>query len=203
MTLPDTSQILPPTGTPPEAVVIGTSAGALDALSTILPKLPADFPLPIMVVVHLPAAQDSLLAGLLQTKCQVRVIEAGDKEPIQRGTVLIAPPDYHLLVEKEHVLSLSDDDPVNFSRPSIDVLFETAVDAYGAALVGVILTGANNDGAKGLRAVNDAGGITLVQRPDLAYTSAMPLAALTACPAARALSLDEIAQNLLEIARYG
>lgn len=189
--------------TPPRAVVIGASAGAIEALSTILPKFPEGFALPIMIVVHLPPAQDSLLPGLLQSKCRITVVEAGDKEPIRAGTAYVAPPDYHLLVEKNQELSLSDDDPVNFSRPSIDVLFESAADAYGEALVGVILTGANNDGSRGLRAVYDSGGLTLVQRPELAYTATMPLAALTACPAAHPLSLDEIAARLMEIARFG
>ena len=129
------------------AIAIGASAGALDALSIILPTLPPEFPIPVLVVVHLPADKESLLASLLNAKCQIEVREATDKEPIKCGTIYFAPPDYHLLVEAEQSLSLSADEPVNFSRPSIDVLFESAADAYGSHLVGVILTGANNDGA--------------------------------------------------------
>ncbi|HEY4308909.1 MAG TPA: chemotaxis protein CheB [Pirellulales bacterium] len=183
------------------AIAIGASAGALDALSIILPALPAGFPIPVLVVVHLPADKESLLANLLDAKCQMDVREAADKEPIQFGTIYLAPPAYHMLVENDQSLSLSADEPVNFSRPSIDVLFETAADAYGSSLVGVILTGANNDGAYGLRTVVERGGIALVQRPDQSYASAMPLAALSACPQAQSLSLNEISDYLSSLAK--
>lgn len=184
----------------PEAIVVGASAGALDALSGILPALPRDYPLPVMIVVHLPADKDSLLTDLLRSICQIDVREAEDKEPIVGGTAFIAPPDYHLLVESDRRLSLSSEEPVNYSRPSIDVLFESAADAYGSGLIGVILTGANDDGARGLRAVEKEGGMMLVQRPELAYASAMPRAALDACPDARAMALEEIADYLVEVA---
>ncbi|WP_165223409.1 chemotaxis protein CheB [Aquisphaera insulae] len=184
------------------AIVIGTSAGAVEALLAILPQLPREFRLPILIVVHLPADRESLLPGLLGARCLVDVREAEDKEPIAAGTVYLAPPDYHLLVEGDGSLSLSSEEPVLFSRPSIDVLFESAADAFGPGLIGVVLTGANNDGARGLRAIMDAGGIGLVQRPDLAYSSTMPQAALDACPGAQALTLDEIAARLME-ARSG
>jgi len=127
----------------------------------------------------------------------VDVREAEDKEPLEAGTVYFAPPDYHLLVELDRRLSLSSEEPVLYSRPSIDVLFESAADAYGSGLVGVVLTGANSDGARGLRAVRDAGGVALVQRPDQAQVAAMPQAALDACPGAVPLSLDEIASFLI------
>ena len=179
-----------------EAIVIGASAGAFDALSTLLPALPQDYPLPIMVVVHLPSDKESVIADLFQTKCQLRVKESEDKESIQPGTVYFAPPNYHLLIEKDKRLSLSSEEEVIYSRPSIDVLFETAADAYGTGLIGVILTGANNDGANGLKAVTNAGGIALVQQPGLAYASAMPQAAMKACPSAQALSLEQIAVYL-------
>jgi len=115
------------------------------------------------------------------------------------GTVYFAPPDYHLLVETDKSLSLSSDEPVLFSRPSIDVLFESAADAYGFALIAIILTGANQDGAKGMHAVVEAGGIALVQSPDGAFASAMPEAAIATCPSARVMSLDAIAAYLQEI----
>lgn len=182
----------------PGAIVVGASAGALEALSAILPALPGGYPLPILVVVHLPPDRKSLFADLLDAKCRLGVREAEDKEPIRGGTVYLAPPDYHLLVEADGRLSLSSEEPVRFSRPSIDVLFETAADAYGAGLVGIILTGANSDGARGLRAVLVAGGTALVQRPDTAYSPAMPQAALDLCPEARAMSLGEIAAYLME-----
>jgi two-component system chemotaxis response regulator CheB len=181
-----------------QAVVMGASAGALDALSSVLTKLPRGFSLPILIVTHLPPDKDSILSSLLASKCEIAVREAEDKEPIVPGVAFIAPPDYHLLVEKDGHLSLSSDEAVQFSRPSIDVLFESAADAYGNALVGIILTGANDDGARGLRAIADAGGLVLVQRTDLAYASTMPRAALAACPTAREMTLEEIATYLCE-----
>ncbi|MBL8713951.1 MAG: chemotaxis protein CheB [Alphaproteobacteria bacterium] len=180
----------------PTAIVIGASAGALGALSVILPELPAGFPLPVLIVVHVPADRDNLMAELLQAKCQIRVCEAEDKDSIRPGVAYLAPPDYHLQVEPSLDISLSNDEAVMFSRPSIDVLFETAADAYGEGLIGVVLTGGNSDGAKGLRAVIDAGGRGLVQRPDEAFATAMPFAAAEACPEALMLGLSDIAAYL-------
>jgi two-component system chemotaxis response regulator CheB len=182
-----------------EAVVIGASAGALEALSVILPALPADYKLPLFIVVHVPPDKKSILAELFQDKCAIQVREAEDKEPISGGTAYFAPPDYHLLIETDKSLSLSDDEPVLYSRPSLDVLFESAADAYGAGLVAIVLTGANQDGAKGLRAVAEAGGTAIVQSPQGAYASAMPEAAIAECPAARVLSLKEIAIYLQDV----
>ena len=181
-----------------KAVVIGASAGALDALSKILPALPGTYPLPVMVVVHLPVDKKSVMAELFQKKCRLTVCEAEDKQPLEPGTVYFAPPDYHLLVETDFRLSLSTEEPVLFSRPSVDVLFETAADAYGDSLIGIVLTGANNDGARGLKTIADKGGMALVQDPENAYASAMPQAALTACPGALVLGLDQIAELLQE-----
>lgn len=174
------------------AVVIGASAGAWDALSVILPALPQTFNLPVMVVVHLPPDRKSLLAELFAEKCSMDVAEAEDKEPILGGVIYFAPPDYHLLIEPNNTLSLSSDEPVLFSRPSIDVLFESAADAYGPALTAIVLTGASEDGARGLAAVIAAGGTAIVQRPEDAYAAAMPQAALARSPGARVLSLEEI-----------
>lgn len=176
-----------------EAVVIGASAGAFEALSVILPTLPLHYRLPVMVVVHVPPDKKSILAELFRDKCSVAVVEAEDKEPIRPGTVFFAPPDYHLLVEADRSVSLSDDEPVHFSRPSVDVLFESAADAYGPTLVAVILSGANQDGARGLQAVVAAGGTAIIHNPAEAYAAAMPEAAIAACPTARVMSLEEIA----------
>jgi two-component system, chemotaxis family, protein-glutamate methylesterase/glutaminase len=184
---------------PAEAVVIGASAGALEALSAILPALPARFRLPLIVVVHMPPYEPTALADLFQRKCRLEVREAEDKEPINAGTVYIAPPNYHLLVEVGRSLSLSSDEPVFYSRPSIDVLFESAADAYGSALIAIILTGANHDGAKGLTAVTAAGGVALIQSPTEAFAPVMPEAAIAACPKARILSLNAIAAYLQEV----
>lgn len=180
----------------PAAVVIGASAGAIDALGTILPALPASYPLPVLIVVHVPARRQSRLAELFSSRCPLTVKEAEDKESILPGTIYFAPSDYHLLVEPDFTLSLSSDEPVLYSRPAIDVLFQSAADAYGDGLTGIILTGANADGAAGLRAVHAAGGTALVQDPATAQGPAMPRAALAACPAARSYALDTIATFL-------
>lgn len=182
-----------------EAIVIGASAGAIEALSVLLPSLPQDFALPILIVVHVPLDKGSLMADLFAAKCKLEVCEAEDKAPIRRGVVYFAPADYHLLVEADKRLSLSSEEPVNYSRPSIDVLLETAADAYEDGLVGVVLTGANSDGAKGLRRVCKLGGRALVQRPDAAYAAAMPEAALAACPAAEAMTLEQLAETLKQL----
>lgn len=182
----------------PRAVVIGASAGAIQALSEILPALPADFPLPILIVVHVPADRDNILASLFEKKCRMAVREAEDKEPALGGVIYFAPAGYHLLVEEEGTLSLSSDEEVMYSRPSIDVLFESAADAYGSAVIGIILTGANSDGAKGLKAIAAAGGTALVQDPATAYASAMPRAALSECASACSTTLAQIVNFLVK-----
>jgi two-component system chemotaxis response regulator CheB len=153
-----------------------------------------------MVVVHLPPDTRNVIAELLSPKCRIRVREAEDKEPLESGTAYVAPADYHLLVEHDGSLSLSSEEPVRFSRPSIDVLFETAADAFGSALIGIVLTGANDDGSRGLKAVIDAGGIGLVQSPETAHVATMPRAALAMCPTARAMTIPEITAYLCEVA---
>ncbi len=180
-----------------EAIVIGTSAGAIASLSRLLPSLPQDFPLAILVAVHVPADQPHSISHLLQTKCRITVKEAEDKEPILPGTVYFAPPDYHLLVEADHRLSLSNEEPVNFSRPSIDVLFESAADIYRENLLALVLTGANHDGAQGARTVGRAGGMVWVQNPDSATARMMPESALAACPTAEAFSLADLTDLLV------
>ncbi|MBD3817386.1 MAG: chemotaxis protein CheB [Brevundimonas diminuta] len=181
---------------PDQAVAIGASAGGVQALLTLLPALPADFPWPIFIVLHVPADRGNVLAPLFEAKCRLEVKEAEDKETARPGVVYFAPSNYHLLVESNGDLALSSDEAVNYSRPSIDVLFESAADAYGAGLTGVILTGANDDGAAGLSAVAAAGGIALVEEPAAAYAQAMPQAARNACDAALALPLERIAEHL-------
>lgn len=179
-------------GTPIQAGAIGASAGAVQALLAILPALPASFSLPVLVVVHVPPDRSNMLVPLFQSKCRIKVKEAEDKEPVENGVAYFAPSDYHMLVETDGCVALSTDEPVNYSRPSIDVLFESAADYYGSALAGVILTGANHDGAAGLKAVADVGGVAIVENPDGAYASAMPTAALEATPSARIMSHDQI-----------
>lgn len=178
------------------AVVIGASAGGVQALLALLPSLPADFNLPILVVLHVPADRSNVLAPLFASKCALAVKEAEDKEPVEPGVIYFAPSDYHLLVEADGSLALSSDEPVNYSRPSIDVLFESAADAYGPDLVGLVLTGANEDGAAGLKAVAAAGGLTFVEDPASAHARTMPEAALRACPVAQVMSLARILEVL-------
>jgi two-component system chemotaxis response regulator CheB len=160
-----------------DAVVVGGSAGAVDVLGALLPALPADFSLPIIVVVHLPARRASLLPPLFAARCALPVREPEDKQPIEPG-IWFAPPDYHLLIESDHSFALSIDQPVRFSRPSIDVLFESAAHAYSARLLGVVLTGANDDGAAGAREIRKRGGVLAVQSPETAIASEMPRAAI-------------------------
>jgi two-component system, chemotaxis family, protein-glutamate methylesterase/glutaminase len=179
-----------------DAVVIGTSAGGVEALSTVLPALPASLVASVFVVLHLPREKPSLLVDIFTPKCALPVREAEDKQPIEPGTVYFAPPDYHLLIDDGPALALSSDEAVHFSRPSIDVLFESAADIYGARLLGIILTGASEDGASGLDAVRRAGGCTVVQQPETAQASLMTEAALKRGPADFVLPLERIAELL-------
>ena len=157
-----------------KAIVIGGSSGALDALGLILPALPRGFLLPLALVLHVPAGKPNGLVDLFRATTALSVKEAEDKEPLAAGTLYVAPPSYHLLLERGGHFSLSIDQPVHFSRPAIDVLFESAADAYGAALAGILLSGANEDGAHGLARILAAGGSTVVQDPETAMARQMP-----------------------------
>ena len=181
-----------------EIAVVGTSWGGLAALHQILGALPSSFNLPIVVVQHRHKDSGQFLPRVLQDDTRLSVCEVEDKSPIVGGSVYIAPANYHVLVERGH-LSLSTDDPVAFSRPSIDVTFISAADTYRAAAVGVVLTGANSDGARGLKRIADRGGLAIVQRPDTAESPVMPAAALRFVPAARVLTLPEIAELLASL----
>jgi two-component system chemotaxis response regulator CheB len=176
-----------------DAVVIGASAGGVEGLSVLLPALPAGLRLPVFIVMHLPREHRSLLSEIFAPKCALRVSEAEDKAPAGPGCVYFAPPDYHLLLDEGPSMALSVDEPVHFSRPSIDVLFESAADLYRQQLLGIILTGASRDGADGLAAVRKAGGITVVQQPVGTYQSHMADAALKLGPVDYVLSLEGIA----------
>jgi two-component system chemotaxis response regulator CheB len=180
---------------PLEAVVIGGSAGSIAVLGELLPELPADFP-PVLIVVHVLSSSSSALADIFVPRCAMRVAEAESGSPIERGCVYFAPADYHLLVEPTRRCALSIEPPVHFSRPAIDVLFESAADAYGPALAGVILTGASADGALGLRAVSDRGGRAIVQDPATAQVATMPEAAIAAVPLPRVIPLSALVAEL-------
>jgi two-component system chemotaxis response regulator CheB len=179
-----------------EALVIGGSAGAVSSLAQVLPSLTPDFPWPIILVVHVPSGKQSGIANLFLSICRLSVKEAEDKEPLLAGTIYVAPPDYHLLVEVDRRLSLSDDPPVHHSRPSIDVLFQSAANAYGRNLLAILLTGANQDGAQGIQAICQAGGMAFVQRPQASQARVMPETALAAAPAAVPIDLDAIGRLL-------
>ena len=178
-----------------EAIVIGASAGGVEALCAVLPALPARLAACVLIVLHLPRQRPSLLAEIFAARSVLPVSEAQDKEPPRPGRVYVAPPDYHLLVDAGPVLALSTDPPVRFSRPSIDVLFESAAGVFRERLLGIVLTGANADGADGLAAVLRAGGRGLVQRPDDAQVGAMPEAALRRAPAAEVATLAGMAER--------
>jgi two-component system chemotaxis response regulator CheB len=178
-----------------EIVVVGTSWGGLAALRELVGSLPPEFELPIVLVQHRHRESDALLASLIQDRTRLSVSEVEDKTRIARHNVYIAPADYHLLIEPGS-FALSTEEPVRFSRPSIDVTLASAADSYAERTVGVVLTGANADGARGLRRIADRGGLVLVQRPDSAESPTMPAMALREVPEARVLTIGEIAKHL-------
>ncbi|MEH6450320.1 MAG: chemotaxis protein CheB [Oleispira sp.] len=182
-----------------KALVIGVSAGGLQALASIIPLLPADFPLPIIIVQHRKMLPYDYLAPYLDELSKLSVISAALHAPILPGYVYIAPSGYHLLVERSETLSLSIDAKVNFSIPSIDVLFESAAICYQEHLIGLILTGANSDGSLGLQSINLSHGLSLVQQPETAEFPAMPLAAIEASQIDYIIPLSEIASFLITL----
>jgi two-component system chemotaxis response regulator CheB len=180
-------------------VAIGASWGGLDAVRTIVADLPRTFPAPIVVAQHrAPESHRTAFTELVASVTPLRVCEPGDKDRLEPGSIYLAPPDYHLLVEGES-LGLSVDEPVAYSRPSIDVLFDSAADAFRERCVGIVLTGANADGAHGLSRIAELGGTAIVQDPAEAERDEMPLAALDAVPSAQVLRLREIAPALVAL----
>ncbi|GEM_PF-76937 len=190
--------------TPPlnfvEVSVSDTGVG-MAALTKLLPVFPKEYPLPIIVVQHLHPSQGDFMPKYFDKKCALTVKEADEKEPIKPGYIYFAPPNYHLLVEDDETFSLSADAKVNFSRPSVDVLFESAVDAYKSGLIGIVLTGANDDGANGLRLIKKQGGLTIVQDPETAEVPLMPQSAMKATKVDYVLSLEEMGNLLVELGK--
>ena len=180
-------------------VVIGTSLGGLKALAAILSELPADFRLPIAIVQHRTRDNGDTLRATLQLVSRLTLEEPDDKAEIKPGRVYLAPPNYHLMVEEGH-FALSTDPPVEYSRPSVDVLFESAAIAYGPDLIGVVLTGANRDGGRGACAIKERGGYLIVEDPRTAESPVMPKAALALTPVDQVLPLGEITAALVEAA---
>lgn len=183
----------------PGAVVIGGSAGAFEPLTKILSVLPRGFPLPIAVVLHVAPGRPSLLSQVLSPHCALPVHEVDDKEAIAAATVYVAPPNYHLLMEKTGHFSLSVDDLVHFSRPAIDVLFESAADVYEASLVGILLSGANEDGARGIARIKAGGGTTIVQAPADTQVRTMSEAAMRLTQPDHVLSANDIGPLLVQL----
>jgi two-component system chemotaxis response regulator CheB len=164
-----------------EALVIGASAGGVEALVALLPALTAEFALPVFCILHLPGDRESRLAELFDDRLPLPVREAADKEAIAPGTVYFAGAGYHLSVERDRTFSLSCEPPLHWARPAIDVLMESAADAYGAGLAGILLTGANQDGAQGMAQIRACGGFTVVQDPADAQVATMPRRAIETC----------------------
>ena len=184
-----------------EVIVMGLSAGGMQALKIVIPALPQSFPLPIAIVQHTASQPESFLAEYLDGISAITVKEAEDKEPIQRGVVYLAPAGYHLLVDPDRCFSLSVDLPVNYSCPSIDVLFESAADAFADSLIGVVLTGANGDGSRGLKAIKDRGGTAIVQNPATAEVPYMPQAAIDATPVDYIVDVEKLVPLLLQLSK--
>lgn len=179
-------------------VVVGTSCGGLSALQILLPNLAEDFPLPLVVVQHRSKDADDGLCEFLCKRSALPLSEPNDKEAILPGRVYLAPRDYHLLIEQES-FALSTEAPVGYARPSINVLFESAADVYQDGVIGVILTGANEDGARGLTRIKSYGGLAIVEDPESAASPAMPAAAIAATHVDAILPLAAIAPYLNEL----
>ena len=182
-----------------EAIVIGVSSGGMNAMKVMFYLLPKDFSTPVIIVQHISAHSDSQWIKLLNDKSNLPIKEADEKEKIENGKVYIAPPNYHLLIEKDRTFSLTIDERVNYSRPSIDVLFESAAEAYTNKLIGVILTGSNNDGTNGIIRVKECGGLIIIQNPETAESAFMPKSAIAAIKPDYVLPLDGIADLLIKI----
>ena len=179
-------------------IVIGVSAGGMEALSKILPSLPAEFPLPVIIVQHLHKTSTGYYLDYYNEKSLLFVKEAEQNEIIKVGNIYFAPPDYHLLIENNKTFAISSDEKVNYSRPSIDILFESAADVYGEKLIGIILTGANNDGAEGMKIIKQKGGFTIAQNPLEAEFPVMPQSAIDTGTIDLILTLNEISDEFIK-----
>lgn len=181
-----------------EAIVIGVSSGGMNAMKILFSLLPMGFSIPIVIVQHISPRSDNQWIKLLNEKSNLHLKEADEKEKIEPGNVYIAPPNYHLMIERDKTLSLTIDERVNFARPSIDVLFESAAEACTNKLIGVVLTGSNNDGTKGIKRIKECGGLAIVQDPETAESSYMPASAIAAIKPDYILSLEDITALLIK-----
>ncbi len=180
------------------AIVIGSSAGGVEALGTLLSLLPPDLRVPLVIVQHIHPSEENGLTEIFSHICPLVIKEAEDKEKICAGTVYFAPSDYHLLIEREKTFALSVDEKVNYARPSVDVLFASAAHTYRSQLLAIVLTGANNDGAAGVQIVKKCGGKTIAQAPATAAYTAMPQAAIDTGAIDEVLSLEEIGACIIK-----
>ena len=182
-----------------EAIVIGVSSGGMNAMKIMFSLLPKNFSTPIIIVQHIGARSDGHFIKLLNKQSNVSIKEADEKEKIENGTVYIAPPNYHLMIERDKSFSLTIEERVNYARPAIDVLFESAADAYKDKLIGVILTGSSSDGSLGLKKIKEYGGLTIAQDPKTAESGYMPASAIAVVRMDFILSLEEIIKLLIKI----
>ena len=182
-----------------EAIVIGVSSGGMKAMKIIFSHLSKGFKTPIIIVQHISAHSDSNWIQLLNDAYNVDIKEADEKELIENGKVYFAPPNYHLLIEKDKTFSLTIDERVNYARPSIDVLFESAAEAYKNKVIGIILTGSNNDGTNGIKRIQECGGLAIVQDPKTAEAAYMPISAISAIQPDYILSLEDIIKLLIKL----
>lgn len=182
-----------------KCISIGVSAGGMEALSIIIPGLPAPFPIPVVVIQHISPHSDNYMTRYLDNISAIKVKEVDEKERIIPGVVYTAPPNYHVLLEEDETFSLSVEGRINFARPSIDVFFQSAADVYGPHLVGIVLTGANNDGSQGLKMIKKRGGLTIVQDPDTAEVDGMPRAAIATTKIDHILTLEQISPFLIQL----
>ena len=184
-----------------KAVVVGASFGGMEAIRNLLVKLPVNFEWPIIIVLHIGSNKINSYLSQLNHKVNRKVKEAEEKEPIRKKTVYFSPPNYHLQIESDYSFSLSTDPKINFSRPSIDVLFETAAWTFKNHLTGILLTGSNNDGANGLLTIKEYGGITMVENPETALVKTMPCSAIELFQPDFVLDIEEIAEKIAELSQ--
>lgn len=182
-----------------EAIVMGVSSGGMNAMRVMFSQLPKHFNTPIIIVQHVGIHSDNKWIEIINKDCHLNVKEADEKEKIEKGNIYIAPPNYHLLVEKDKTFSLSIEDKVNFARPAIDILFETAAEAYRDKLIGVIMTGSNHDGTMGMTRIKELGGMTIAEDPKTANSPYMPASAIAAMQPEYIVSLENIVDLLIKI----
>jgi two-component system chemotaxis response regulator CheB len=186
-----------------KVIIIGASTGGLKAIQPILSALPAEFALSVIVVMHRHKDTDSYLERSLDDSSKMHVKQADEKEEIKAGVVYVAPPNYHLLIEDDGTFSMSVEGAVNYARPSVDVVFESAAEVYGKGLIGVILTGANKDGSLGLKKIKEEGGLAIVQTPETSEAAEMPRAAIAAVNPDYVLPIEKIGPLLRKLESEG